>query len=76
MKNQNDFSDLKSTLPRATSPSAAHLKNTNFLFRESRSCKRIFASDLVNRKRRWRRNITAVATTVLIVLTLSSLVFG
>jgi hypothetical protein len=73
MKNQNDFS--KPSLPRATSPSATHLKNTHFLFRESRSCKRIFASNLVNKRRRWRRNVTAAATAVLVALTICSLAF-
>lgn len=75
MKNQNDFSDLKSPLPRAAPPSTAHLKNTSFLFRESRSCKRIFASNLVNKRRRLRRNITAVATIVFATLTICSLAF-
>lgn len=75
MKNTKDFSDLKSTLPRAASPSAAHLKNTNFLFRENRTSKRIFASNLVVKRRRWRRNITTVATVVLVALTVSSLAF-
>mgnify|MGYP003630816372 CR=1 FL=1 len=73
MKNTKNFSDLKSTLPSASS--VAHLKNTNFLFRESRTSKRIFASNLVVKRRRLRRHITTVATVVLVALTVGSLVF-
>lgn len=75
MKNTEDFSNLKSTLPRATSPSATHLKNTSFLFKESRSNKRIFASNLVVKRRRLRRHITTVATVVLVALTVFSLAY-